>query len=108
MKATIVMTKTKHSNPFPCNFKTIPGEWIQITEPQEVDFILLPEKEVLDKELALVEQEINETKGRHFAEMNTLERRKAELLSITYESGERDSYEQPTSEQLKSDYDDAN
>ena len=108
MKATIVMAKTQHSNLLPCNFESIPNEWIQVTEPQEVDFILLPEKEVLDKELALVEQEICETKGRHFAEMNTLERRKAELLSITYEAGERDSYEQPTSEQLQSDYEDAN
>jgi len=83
----------------------IPDDWVQLTELVEIDFITINKDEVIKKQIAIIDDQITEENGKHYAEIKRLEQRKAELLAITYEIEAVQDHEPLTTEEMKVEYD---
>jgi len=68
---------------FPCCFDNL-IEYVRISEPIEVEFIMLPTGDIVQKQVDAIDNEIDRLKTEMLEKIDELKGKKAELLSLTY------------------------
>ena len=81
---------------------------IRISEFVYVDFPELPPDVVIGSQIQAIDSIITQKEGEHFAEIQELKQKRQELLAITHQAEAAAGWENPSQEQLKQDYADAN
>lgn len=80
----------------------------RVSEIIEVDFPELPQDVVIDSQIQAIDNIITQKEGEHFAAIQALKQKRQELLAITHQAEAIADWENPSQEQMKADYEDAN
>lgn len=70
----------------PSDYWDDPGNgYVRVSEATEVEFTLLPPKQVLDQKVGAIDKKIEDERARHGLAMSRLDDDKQKLMAIAYE-----------------------